>query len=266
MPPEAGGLWFSCALRDSIAREVCFTGQYEPQETALLRHLLKEGMTFVDVGANWGYFTLFAARLIGPGGRGVALEPDPRLFRLLESNRARNHLSWVSAHQVAAADRPGRVRLAGFDERAGNWGLSRLAPPSAEGCFAVDAVEVDAFLDSLGVGDVDLIKIDIEGAEDLALRGMSVGLSRARYKRLLLELHPTLLAERGVKAEEVVGRLSELGYRPWSIDHSPAVTRQIAYAHSVSPGSFLRPGTTPATADAWPHMLWLSPSLDSPAP
>jgi hypothetical protein len=54
MPADAGGLLFRCDLRDLMMREVCFTGRYEPQETALLKALLGPGLTFVDVGANWG--------------------------------------------------------------------------------------------------------------------------------------------------------------------------------------------------------------------
>src|ERR1700716_2774101 len=61
-PDDLGPMWFRCDLRDLITREVCFTGRYEPQETALLRQILQPGMTFVDVGANWGYFSLVAAQ------------------------------------------------------------------------------------------------------------------------------------------------------------------------------------------------------------
>jgi len=61
LPEDLGRLFFQCDLRDHIMREVCFTGCYEPQETALLKLLLRPGMTVVDVGANWGYFSLAAA-------------------------------------------------------------------------------------------------------------------------------------------------------------------------------------------------------------
>ncbi len=126
MPPNLGSQWFLCDLRDSIAREVCFTGLYEPQETAVVRAVLKPGMTFVDVGANWGYFTLLAAHLVGHAGRVLSLEPDPRLFQTLSSNLAMNRLSQVRALQLAAADAPGLLSLAGFDESQGNFGLSRI--------------------------------------------------------------------------------------------------------------------------------------------
>src|SRR5262249_13205461 len=90
MPEDLGGDSFECDLRDAISREVCFTGRYEPQETALVRSILRPGMSFVDVGANWGYFTLLAAHLVGKGGRVISLEPDPRLFPILQRNVTRN--------------------------------------------------------------------------------------------------------------------------------------------------------------------------------
>lgn len=103
MPEDAGGYSFYCDLRDTISREVCFAGQYEPQETALVRSILRPGMSFVDIGANWGYFTLLAASLVGPDGIVLSLEPDPRLFPILQENLKRNHLDQVTALQVAAA-------------------------------------------------------------------------------------------------------------------------------------------------------------------
>ena len=82
LPWDAGGYWFECDPRDAIAREVCFTGRYEPQETALVRTILRPGMSFVDVGANWGYFTLLAAWLEWSDSR-----PDNTRLRVARTNR-----------------------------------------------------------------------------------------------------------------------------------------------------------------------------------
>src|SRR5437773_2781526 len=72
---DLGGLSFQCDLRDSVAREVCYTGRYEPQETQLVARILNRGDVFVDAGANWGYFTLAASHWVGPSGRVLAFEP-----------------------------------------------------------------------------------------------------------------------------------------------------------------------------------------------
>jgi FkbM family methyltransferase len=316
MPSSMGGQWFLCDLRDSIAREVCFTGLYEPQETAVVRAVLKSGMTFVDVGANWGYFTLLAAHLVGRAGRVLSLEPDPRLFQTLSSNVAMNRLSQVRALQLAAADAPGLLNLAGFDERQGNFGLSRIvesknpksearnpkqiqstksqisnqevpdigasdlgfvsdsgfrisdlamgAGAGMDGCriFPVAARPLDHVLAEAGIDGIDLLKMDIEGAEGMALRGMQETLHRRRVRRLLLELHPSQLQEHGQSAAEIIGRFQEWGYAGWRIDHSPKRTRRAAYHRTASLRDILRPLEPHRVLDRWPHLLWVSPETE----
>jgi FkbM family methyltransferase len=255
-----GGYSFRCDLRDAIAREVCFTGRYEPQETALVRAFLQPGMTFVDVGANWGYFTLLAAHLVGPEGRVLSLEPDPRLFRTLQENVRRNRLDQVWPFPVAASNGPGTLTLAGYDERSDNWGLSKLVEEAGGATsFSVAAQPLDGLLDQVGIDRVDLLKMDIEGAEELALHGMRAGLSRSRYRRILLEVHPAILGERGRTLANVFELLIGPGYRGWRIDHSPSATRRAAYARSAKPVDFLRPMNLATLQDDWPHLLWLAP-------
>ena len=101
---EVGGAKFNCDLRDSTAREACFTGKYEPQETAIVLGVLRPGDTFVDVGANWGYFTLVAAARVGNTGRVVSVEPDPRLFEMLEGNVTANTFTQVRTVRAAASE------------------------------------------------------------------------------------------------------------------------------------------------------------------
>jgi hypothetical protein len=124
-----GGLRFACDLGDDIAREVCFTGMYAAQETGLLLGWLSAGGCFVDVGANWGYFTLIAAQRVGPRGRVIALEPDARMFAQLRDNVDRNGLAMVLPLALAAAERAGTARLARFTDGARNRGISSLELP-----------------------------------------------------------------------------------------------------------------------------------------
>ena len=257
---------FACDLRDGIAREVFFTGGYGPQETALLGAVLRPGGTFVDVGANWGYFTLLGAHRVGSSGRVIALEPDPRLFALLQGNVAENGLRQVAALPIAAAEREGTVTLAGHDPEQGNWGLSSLLADAATAAerFAVRGRRVDEVLDEQGTAQVELLKMDIEGAELLALGGMADGLARGRYRRVLLELHPTLHPRGAALAGDVAAAFRAAGYRGWSVDHSPAATRRAAYARGVDARAFLRPLVADASSgdDAWPHQLWAAPGVE----
>jgi FkbM family methyltransferase len=261
-PGRLGHFCFVCHLGDSIAREVCFTGQYEPQETALLRHLLGQGMTFVDVGANWGYFSLLAAGLLGPSGRIVSLEPDPRLHALLQANLRHNRMANVTALPLAAADRKGTLPLVPFDESEGNWGVSRLVEQPAATTLSIPTAPIDEILDDLGIDQVDLLKMDIEGTEDLALRGMAAGLARHRYRFVLLEVHPALLAERGRTFEETVEPVRAAGYVSWQIDHSASTTRKAAYGRWGRLSDLVHARGEGERLDPWPHLLWVSPKAE----
>ena len=251
------GLRFECDLRNGLAREVFYTGSYEPPETMLIRRLVDPGGTFVDVGAHWGYFSLMMAEHIGSLGWVVAIEADPRIYAILERNFALNDLPQVRVVYAAAAAESGRLSLIGFDEHGDNWGTSRIAggsgPVSAS--YEVPARSLDELLDELGLDAVDLIKIDIEGGEALALAGMSAGLRRGRYRRLLLELHSVQLAEHGTNPAAIIEGLLEMGYRAWVIAHSSADVRRAAYARGQPADSFLRQLRWPEPLDAWPHLV-----------
>lgn len=258
---------FVCDLRDAIAREVCFMGHYEPQETAVVRSLLEPGGCFVDVGANWGYFSLLGAGLVGPSGRVLALEPHPALFDTLAENVRRNGISQVTALRVAAADRNGEMNLAGFARGVENSGLSRLTdePDASTPNFNVRTRLLEELLDERGIESVDLLKMDIEGGEGLVLPTLGRGLSSGRYRHVLLELHPEALERQGRSAADLVAGLLGHGYRAWHIDHSREAFRRAAYRLPDSPASFLRPLDPRASLAEWPHLLFSAPGARLPS-
>jgi FkbM family methyltransferase len=259
---DAGGMLYRCDLRHSIARETCLTGRYAPLETALMRACLEPGETFVDVGANFGYFTLLGAAATGPGGRVIALEPDPRMVAELRSNIALNRLESVNVIGAAASDRSGAITLAGFTEAGGNWGVSTIARPAegAEPAFTVRAAPLDTLLDEAEVGEVGLVKIDVEGAEALVLAGMGHGLSAGRYRRLLVEFHPWHFDDFAAAFVVVNAELNAAGYTGWILDDGRAATRAAHYGATVSP--LLHRLGQAAPAGAWPHVFWTLPGAE----
>jgi FkbM family methyltransferase len=236
---------------------------YEPQETAILKSILKPGMTFVDVGANWGYFTLLAAQATSPGGRVLSLEPDPRLYAVLRENLALNGCTRVTALQLAAAEESGVLALAGFDESGDNWGLSRLVGNSTQNGpqYQVATAPLDDVLAEYGLASVDLLKMDIEGAEALALPGLQDTLARKGIRRLLLELHPGLLPNFSSDAAALIGLIQKHGYHVLTIDHSSAALRQAAYERHPDPAQFLSPFIPGDSIDDWPHLLCVAPGV-----
>ena len=282
LPRDLGAARFICDPRDVIAREAWFCGGYEAIETRLVRHWLGPGATFVDVGANWGYFSLIAGARVGPHGRVVALEPDPRVFARLTLNRTLNPDLAIEPLALAASDQAGVVRLQGHDETGDNFGLSRLVlvadergiddqanDPHAPPTFQANAIRLDDLFDQLGLATVDLIKIDIEGAEALALRGLERTLRSGRARRLLLELHPLQLVEFGSSMNAVMDWLHGLGWRGWAIADDPQARRRASYGRDrhESPKAGLKPidpiRATERDDDSstmpWPHQVWLPP-------
>src|SRR3954471_13929768 len=95
-------------------------GSWEPETCDLIRRLLPEGGTFIDVGAHVGYLTITAARAVGPKGHGIAIEAAPENFRLLAANLATADVPWVVAIHAAAGDRTGRIDLSLSEDNSGD--------------------------------------------------------------------------------------------------------------------------------------------------
>jgi FkbM family methyltransferase len=260
LPIELGGYSFDCSLRDQLARLVYFAGSFEAPEIAFVRATLKLGMTFVDVGANWGLFSLFAASRVGVEGKVVAFEPDLRIYCLLQANAARNALAQMQTFALAVGDRERELTLAAHDHAAENWGISRVVSKASESqpTLVVPCKPLDAVLEQAGVQTVDLVKIDVEGAEDLVLSGMADGLRKQRYRRIMLELHPHELGERQRTMQEVTEVLAAAGYRGCAFDHSPDAVRRAYYHPNLAFSGYLKP-LVEGLRDSHPHTLWLAP-------
>jgi FkbM family methyltransferase len=258
LSPELGGLAFQCDPRDSVAREACYTGVYEPQETQLVSRILNRGDVFVDAGANWGYFTLTAAQRVGAAGRVLAFEPEPRLFELLCANLRLNALDWVTRHRVGLADRRGSQPFTAYVDTSQNWGQSHAAAPGARADFEIDTVRLDDALDAAQIARAQLTKIDIEGGEAAALVGMERGLSAGRYRYLIVECHPALLLAQGRGEAETLRPLVNAGYRLWTIRHNPHLHR-LAARRQLATNELLRPYVSGTFETEWPHLLAAAP-------
>lgn len=257
MPSELGGGAYRCDLRDGVTMDAFFQLRYEPHETAIVLDVLRPGDTFIDVGANWGYFTIIASHRVGPRGRVLSFEPDPRLHAVLDANVRGNGFSQTRVLPIAASDREATLSLAGFDEKLNNFGVSRLASDNAaaERMYSVQSRRLDDVLDEQGIPSVAILKMDIEGAEGMALRGLERSLASRRVQRLLLEVHPGLLEEHGDSPASVMKHLADIGYTGWTIPSDVTQGGQPTRLIALDPS---------APLGLWPHQLWTAPGVAAP--
>jgi len=176
----------------------------------LLREAVPPGGTVLEGGAHLGFVTVHAARAAGPGGRVVVFEPNPAVHGVLRENLAANGVAgWVDVHGGALGARTGRTRL----YASGDTSSLFVAAPTAEP-VDVEVVRADDVVD----GRVDVIKLDVEGGELEALRGMTRLVSGARA--IFLELNPELLAAAGASSAELLVWLGEHGFAVEWIDEA----------------------------------------------
>jgi FkbM family methyltransferase len=159
-------------------------GLYEPHVSGLLEAHLRPGDTIWDIGANAGYHTLLASRIVGPRGKVVAFEPAPETAAITRDQLALNQVRNCEVIEAAIGDVDGTVIF----HRMPNLLLSGIGV-TGEGAesIEVEAITLDTLLDRLGWPDV--IKMDIEGAERIALPRAERLLSGPRRPRLLLSTH-----------------------------------------------------------------------------
>lgn len=157
----------------------------EPELRELDR-LLRPGDVFIDVGANIGLYALKAARLVGPTGRVLALEPGEAAFGHLTSNLAMNAYPWARALKLAASDRDGEAVLhhvpLGDDPQA----FSLIANAATTDGETVRTLTLDSLVARENLWRIDLIKIDVEGAEPMVIAGAT---------RVLCQLRPAVIFE-----------------------------------------------------------------------
>ncbi len=205
----AANLWLRLNPRTGRA---AFEGTGEPEvQRALAKHL-RPGMSFYDIGANIGFFTLLAARLVGQEGRVTAFEADPEIASRLREHLERNNFTRVTVQQKAVWSEHRTVSFARSDPAVSpDRGHGHVAGAVANGTIEVEAVSLDDY--SSAFPAPDLIKCDVEGAELEVFRGA---------RRLLREKRPVILCE--MHSEEnrriLVDEFTSAGYKCAPCDES----------------------------------------------
>ena len=179
----------------------------------LFARTLRPGLTVVDGGAHVGVYTVLAARGVGPSGTVLAFEPDPYNFAALTYNARRADGEHVRLHQQALAEVP---RHATFHVSRGTIGSSLRRRGDTVAVRDVEVTSIDAALADARPTAL-LVKLNVEGAEPLALEGMRETLERVEDVKMFVEIDPLGLREAGVEPEELVARIEAHGFRVQAI-------------------------------------------------
>jgi FkbM family methyltransferase len=186
----------------------CFN---EPETIRAFTTAIEPAMTVFDIGANVGYYAMLAAALVGPAGRVHAFEPTPDVAQRLAQNIAMNHLSDRIRHlAVAVGSTTCTSEL--YLNPDNSEGNSLFASSEHRVSTAVPVITIDEHVRVNGLRAVDIIKVDVEGAELDVLKGGAGLLSREDAPILFIEFNPSALELAGANTYELYLALNRLGY------------------------------------------------------
>jgi FkbM family methyltransferase len=192
----------------------------ENPEYGVMKSLLSEGATFVDVGANFGTFSLLASRLVGPFGNVIAVEPQERLAALVEESLMLSEVHNCKVERVACGSAAGARTLfvpADDSGRAGFFeGFSGRAGHSAQ---QVQVTTLDALLGQHRVSGQLMIKIDVEGSETDVLDGAEATI-RTLNPSIIVDLNPWRAVAAVHAPKEIIDRLTSYGYSSFTTAES----------------------------------------------
>lgn len=198
-------------LSDYIQRSI-YLGTFERVETDIVEHALKPGMTFVDVGANVGYFTLLAAQRVGTAGRVLSFEPSKALHARLAETVERNALSNVTLIEAGLGDREKIVRLY-LNPSFANNSPTMVAHEAAE-VTDVRVLRLDDFISTHRIDKIDLMKVDVEGYEPDVFAGAERALAAGTVRAVLCEFNDHWLRMNGSSPAQLWDTLISAGFRP----------------------------------------------------
>lgn len=232
-----GDMKIQVDLSKTMGASLFWTGFHEFNEMRFLNRFLREDMTFVDVGANQGEFSLFASRRL-PKGRVLAFEPMSLFFDRLTFNVRLNGITNVQCYKFGLSDRKAEVPIYfNAQNNANHEGLASV--------FSLDRRDQNKEIISLStldevlkaassIGSVDFIKIDVEGSEWAVLKGSQEVLRKYR-PALMVELNDETAALAGYSVEEMITWLQQFGYVPLQIARNElvALTNRPSFCNAV---------------------------------
>lgn len=198
------GFSMSVGRLDAIRWYIHYFGHFEPQISKAWHNLLRPGDTVLDIGGNVGYHALLAGKCVGSKGKVITFEPSTRIYSELLANINLNPSSNIEAKKLAVSDKAGSVDFYFAGENAeGNSSI--IASHGGRKTEKVDTVSFDEIAMMLPLISINLIKIDVEGAEGLVLNGLQRHLDALNTKCVIfLEISPENIKNAKVMLEPFI--------------------------------------------------------------
>jgi FkbM family methyltransferase len=219
---------------EDVGRQIWLFGSFEPDETRYFKEFIEPDDICLDVGGNVGYFSMLFARCAYKG-HVHTFEPIPLNAALITVNKEINMFNNITINNVAVGNEHGNVNFSISTDSAYS-SIRATGRFLEERSISVPLITLDSYIADKKIERVDVIKIDVEGAEDLVLIGAANLLKDTlrRPRIVLLELFDENLKPFGTGVKMIVDRMIEFGYRPFVLqsggrtlsDYSPEMANK----------------------------------------
>lgn len=220
-------------LDDLLQQHIFTYGYYEKAATEMWKHCIKTAKTVVDIGANVGYYSIITAKYGPKDVQIYSFEPMTQTNKRAWDNIKLNSFNNIHLQKLAVSDTVKKETIALGEEA--NWGGSKIVHEAVSDNVhseQIETITLDAFVQEKSIKQIDVIKMDIEGYEPFALKGMKESLTK--FKPLVfIEIEEVLLSKFNYKAEDVFQYFWDLGYS----------------AYLIQPGKKLKPQNTSISMD-----------------
>ena len=223
-------------------------GIFEAPESELVSRLVRQGDTCIDAGSHIGYYTCLLARLVGETGRVYAFDANPQACETANRNLSLNGLTCAEVFHTALSDHEGSLPFhISSDEQTGLSSVGSI--PTSKQTIQVPCGRLETFLQNRGIEHIRLLKIDVEGSEEMVLRGLGRFLTSHATDLILVELYDERLQVMNTCTEKVKEILQSASYRAWTYDNASG-WRLASEVHSRGDCNF----------------LFVSPAIQEPVP
>lgn len=174
-----------------IAPHLIMDGYWESWITKLLVQTIKPGFTCLDIGANFGYFSILMSELNGETGKTFAIEPNPRIAKLLRSTRFVNGGKF-EVIETALSDKKGEAILTVTEGELGGGTIKQNEMKKDRSQVVVQTITLDELVKEKKIGIVDIVKIDVEGVEPMVFKGMQETIAANPQIQVIVEYSPSI--------------------------------------------------------------------------